>query len=52
MHYREVDLTRVRTVPVGNRPTKVDTSALASVPAAKLNGHPEQRLPSQQLSLF
>ena len=39
MHYREVDLTRVRTVPVGSRPTKVDTSLLASVPGADRSFH-------------
>ncbi|HEY7029044.1 MAG TPA: hypothetical protein VH438_15630 [Gemmatimonadales bacterium] len=39
MHYREVDLTRVRTVPVGNRPTKVDTSLLASVPGSDRSFH-------------
>ncbi|HSE67866.1 MAG TPA: hypothetical protein VLB12_12845 [Gemmatimonadales bacterium] len=39
MHYREVDLTRVRTVPVGNRPAKVDTSLLASVPGADRSFH-------------
>ena len=39
MRYREVDLTRVRTVPVGNRPAKVDTSLLASVPGSDRSFH-------------
>jgi hypothetical protein len=39
VRYREVDLTRVRTVPVGNRPTKVDTSLLASVPGPDRSFH-------------
>lgn len=30
----EADLARVRTVPVGSRPNKVDTSLLAALPAA------------------
>jgi hypothetical protein len=39
VRYREVDLTRVRTVPVGNRSTKVDTSLLASVPGGDRSFH-------------
>ena len=34
VRYREADLSRVRTVPVGERQNKVDPTLLASVPAA------------------
>ena len=34
MQYREADLSRIRTVPVGERQNKVDPTLLASVPAA------------------
>lgn len=39
MSYREVDLSRVRTVPIESRPNKVDAGTLASVPGADRSFH-------------
>lgn len=39
MSYREVDLSRVKTVPIESRPHKVDAGALAKVPGADRSFH-------------